>query len=54
MQENQGAWGWKLPRKDYDKLSGRAFQQKYFDGGFVMSSEGPYKTYEDLWDEPEP
>ncbi|KAL3138766.1 hypothetical protein ABBQ32_005611 [Trebouxia sp. C0010 RCD-2024] len=54
IQENLGAWGWKLPRKDYDALSSRAIQQKYFDGGFVMSPEGPYRTYEDLWDEPEP
>lgn len=54
IQENRGAWGWNLPRKDYDALSSRAFQQKYFDGGFVMSPEGPYKTYQDLWDEPEP
>ena len=30
------------------------FQLKYFDGGFVMNTKGPYKTYEDLWNEPEP
>ena len=27
-------------------------QLKYFDGAFVMNEEGPYKTFEDLWNEP--
>jgi len=53
-QENQGAWGWQLPNDDYDTLSSMDFQLKYFDGGFVVNENGPYRTYEDLWDEPKP
>ncbi|DBA71946.1 hypothetical protein WJX79_005585 [Trebouxia sp. C0005] len=53
-QDNQGAWGWTLPQEDYDVLSSKKFQLKYFDGGFVMNKKGPYKTYEDLWNEPQP
>jgi len=53
-QDNQGAWGWTLPKEDYDALSSKKFQLKYFDGGFVMDKEGPYKNYEDLWNEPQP
>ncbi|DBA83612.1 TPA: hypothetical protein ACH3X1_006179 [Trebouxia sp. C0004] len=53
-QDNQGAWGWKLPKEDYDALSSKKFQLKYFDGGFVMDTEGPYTNYEDLWNEPQP
>lgn len=53
LQENIGAWGWTLPREDYNTLSSRKFQLKYFDGAFVLNKDGPYKTYEDLWDEPE-
>lgn len=52
-QENQGAWGWTLSKADYAALSQKKFQLKYFDGAFVMNKDGPYKTYEDLWDEPE-
>ncbi len=29
------------------------FQLRYFDGGFVMNDNGPYRSYEDLWDEPQ-
>lgn len=54
IQENQGVWGWSLPKEDYDALSSLSFQKKYFDGDFVMNKEGPYRTYEDLWNEPEP
>ena len=54
LQENQGAWGWPFPQEDYDALSSMEFQLKYFDGGFVMNEEGPYRTYEDLWNEPQP
>jgi len=36
-----------LPKEDYDALSSKKFQLKYFDGGFVMDKEGPYKNYED-------
>lgn len=53
-QENQGAWGWQLPEEDYDALSNMDFQLRYFDGGFVMDKDGPYRTYEDLWNEPKP
>jgi hypothetical protein len=43
-----------LPKEDYDALSSKKFQLKYFDGGFVMDKRGPYKNYEDLWNEPQP
>ena len=54
VQDNQGAWGWSLSKEDYNALFSMNFQLKYFDGGFVMNTKGPYKTYEDLWNEPEP
>lgn len=54
MQENQGVWGWELPQEDFDTLASMEMQLKYFDGAFVMNKDGPYKTFEDLWDEPKP
>ena len=54
VQENQGAWGWQLPEEEYNALSNMDFQLRYFDGGFVMDKDGPYRTYEDLWNEPKP
>ena len=55
MQENfKNIWGWTLPQEDYDVLSSRKYQKKYFDGDFVISPKGPYHNYEELWDEPKP
>ena len=53
-QENFKVWGWTLPQEDSEALSSMKFQKKYFDGDFVMNKDGPYRTYEDLWNEPEP
>ena len=54
LQENQDVWGWELPTEDYETLSSMDLQLKYFDGAFVMNKDGPYRTFEDLWDEPKP
>lgn len=52
--ENQGVWGWELPREDFEALSSMDFQSKYFAGTENLSEEGPYYTYDDLWNEPAP
>lgn len=41
-----------LPIEDYETLSSMDLQLKYFD--FVMNKDGPYRSFEDLWDEPKP
>ena len=54
LQEDQDVWDWELPTEDYETLSSMDLQLKYFDGAFVMNKDGPYRTFEDLWDEPKP
>jgi len=44
---------WELSSSDYSLLSGMAFQMRMVNGGMWLNPKGPYKTMEDLWDEPE-
>jgi len=46
-------WDWELPRDDYESLSSMEFQAKYFLGDENLSDQGPYHSYQDLWDEAE-
>lgn len=50
LQENIGAAGWQLPEEDYDTISNLP-QQRYFTGSLAMHKDGPWRNYEELWDE---
>ncbi len=50
LQENIGAAGWQLPEEDYDTISNLP-QQRYFTGSLAMHEDGPWRNYEELWDE---
>ena len=44
---------WELSPADYDLLSTMAFQMRMVNGGMWLNPRGPYRTMEELWDEPE-
>jgi alcohol dehydrogenase (NADP+) len=44
---------WELSASDYALLSSMAFQMRMVNGGMWLNPRGPYRTMEDLWDEPE-
>ncbi|DBA75126.1 TPA: hypothetical protein ACH3X1_010448 [Trebouxia sp. C0004] len=50
LKENIGAAGWQLPEEDYDTISNLP-QQRYFTGSLAMHEDGPWRNYEELWDE---
>ena len=45
-------WGWTLAQDDFDTLSSIQPQIRYFDGQYDPA--GPYRTYEDMWNESKP
>ena len=51
MQENIGCLDLTLSPEDMNTLSGLTEQARYIDGQMFLSEEGPWRTYEDLWDE---
>ncbi len=44
---------WELPADDYALLSTLSFQQRMVNGAMWLHPKGPYRTMEELWDEPE-
>ena len=53
IQGNLDVLDWRLSDGDYDLLSGIKFQQRMVNGGMWLNAKGPYRTMQDLWDEPE-
>lgn len=45
-----GAVGWELSEEDYNTLSSLR-QHRYFTGTLAMHDDGPWRNYEELWDE---
>lgn len=54
VQENQGVWGWELDEADMVALSSIQPQIKYFENSEPFDPAGPYRNYEELWDEARP
>lgn len=53
QEENLGAVGWELSQDDFETISNITSQMRYFEGnGLGYSPEGPWHTYEELWNEP--
>jgi len=44
---------WELGAEDFFALSSIRFQQRMVNGALWLNDRGPYRTMEDLWDEPE-
>jgi len=53
IKGNLDVLDWELSGEDYNLLSDIRFQQRMVNGGMWLKPNGPYKTMEDLWDEPE-
>ena len=51
MQDNLGALGWELSKEDFATLSGLK-QERVFGGSLAIDEKGPWRNYEELWDEP--
>ncbi len=52
MQENLGALGWELSSEDFQAISNITEQMRYFEGaGMGYQADGPWHTYEELWNE---
>lgn len=51
LQENLGALGWELSDEDYNTLS-NLNQERIFGGSLAIDKKGPWRNYEELWDEP--
>ena len=45
-----GCVGWELSDEDYQTLSNLR-QHRYFTGTLAMHEDGPWRNYEELWDE---
>lgn len=46
-------FGWELSAEDYAALSALLDQQRMVNGAMWLNPKGPYRTTEELWDEPE-
>ena len=44
---------WALPPEQYSALCTLRFQQRMVNGAMWLHAKGPYRTMEELWDEPE-
>lgn len=51
LQENLGCLGWELSDEDYNTLS-NLHQERIFGGDLAIDEKGPWRNYEELWDEP--
>ena len=51
LQENLGCLGWELTDEDYSTLS-NLHQERIFGGDLAIDEKGPWRNYEQLWDEP--
>ena len=55
LQANINIFDFELSAEDQQKLSSFSYQAKCITGeGFGYSEKGPWHTYEELWNEPEP
>ncbi|KAK9866609.1 hypothetical protein WJX84_000733 [Apatococcus fuscideae] len=53
QKENLGAVGWELAEDDFAAVSNISSQMRYFEGQeMAYNSEGPWHSYEELWNEP--
>ncbi|KAI3961886.1 hypothetical protein MKW98_022091 [Papaver atlanticum] len=52
IKENLQVFGWEIPDQDFNILCSISDQKRVLDGEelFVNSSEGPYKSAQELWD----
>lgn len=53
IKGNLDVLDWELGEEEYTKLSTLKFQQRMVNGAMWLNPRGPYRTMEDLWDEPE-
>ena len=53
-QDNAGCLGWALPQEDFRALSNFDYQARCFEGQGFLNEQGPWRTYEELWDEKKP
>lgn len=51
IKGNLDVLNWELSKEDYDTLNSLKYQKRMVDGTMFMSSEGPYRTAEDMWDD---
>ena len=51
---NLDVLSWELSAEQYSALSSLRFQQRMVNGAMWLHPRGPYRTMEELWDEPEP
>jgi len=52
IKANLDLFSFSLAQPDFDAISVIRHQQRMVDGQAFLSALGPYKTYQDLWDEP--
>ena len=53
IRGNLDVLDWELSQEDYEALSSLRFQQRMVNGAMWLNPRGPYRTMEDLWNEPE-
>ncbi|KAI7845264.1 hypothetical protein COHA_001306 [Chlorella ohadii] len=53
IRGNLAVLDWELSPEDYAALSSLPFQQRMVNGAMWLNPKGPYRTMEELWDEPE-
>lgn len=53
IRGNLEVFGWELSAEDYAALSALLDQQRMVNGAMWLNPKGPYRTTEELWDEPE-
>lgn len=53
IRGNLNVLDWELSEPDYRALTSLRFQQRMVNGALWLNPGGPYRTMEELWDEPE-
>ena len=53
IRGNLAVFDWALGAEDYAALSTLRSQQRMVNGAMWLHPRGPYRTQEELWDEPE-
>ncbi|PNH10301.1 Aldose reductase [Tetrabaena socialis] len=51
IRSNLDVFDWAIPADLFERLSALPHQQRMVDGSFWISADGPYRTFQDLWDE---
>jgi len=51
IRSNLDVFDWSIPEEDFNKLCNFKRNERYIDGGFFVSEDGPYPNVKAIWDD---